>query len=220
MKRSNKKADDDAGIIRGLNVLFTSSFINVYDFENDITGHYYTVSRHDSNELLAIKKREEAGKTPPDAVSCIVIFAGDKNDDARLMLLEEFRYPTGQYVLAIPGGLVESGETLLRTAERELYEETGISPEEIIRKKVVSPPLFSSPGMTDERVSFVCVIVKGTPQLLNHQYSSESELFRKVKYVSEEEAACMIKEGALGNEFCSIVSWCALLYFRSGCWKD
>lgn len=207
-------------IIRGANVIFASSFLNVYDLENDITGHYYTVSRHDSDGLLALKAYEDAENSIPDAVSCIVIFVDDESGVAWLMLLEEYRYPVGQYVLAIPGGLVEKGETLLQAANRELYEETGILSERIIGEKVISPLMFCSPGITDEGVAFVCMIVKGTPGLLNHEHSSESELFRRARYISGEEAFNMIKEGDMGHSFCSIVSWCALLYFQSGCWCE
>ena len=45
-------------------------------------------------------------------------------DDDEVILVNEFRYPVG-YVLEIPAGTVDKGETPLKCAKRELLEETG-----------------------------------------------------------------------------------------------
>jgi ADP-ribose pyrophosphatase len=45
-------------------------------------------------------------------------------DDDEAILVNEFRYPVG-YVLEIPAGTVDKGETPLKCAKRELLEETG-----------------------------------------------------------------------------------------------
>ena len=45
-------------------------------------------------------------------------------DDDEAILVNEFRYPVG-YVLEIPAGSVDKGETPLKCAKRELLEETG-----------------------------------------------------------------------------------------------
>ena len=45
-------------------------------------------------------------------------------DDDEVILVNEFRYPVG-YVLEIPAGSVDKGETPLKCAKRELLEETG-----------------------------------------------------------------------------------------------
>ena len=45
-------------------------------------------------------------------------------DDDEAILVNEFRYPVG-YVLEIPAGNVDKGETSLKCAQRELLEETG-----------------------------------------------------------------------------------------------
>ena len=46
------------------------------------------------------------------------------DDDDEVILVNEFRYPVG-YVLEIPAGNVDKGETPLKCAKRELLEETG-----------------------------------------------------------------------------------------------
>ncbi|MBQ9157650.1 MAG: NUDIX hydrolase [Eubacterium sp.] len=198
--------------------LFSSPFLNLYDYRNDVTGHYYVASRNKEEDLLALKPYEEAVKTGSEAVSCIVIFV-DKCKEAYLMLFEEYRYPVGQYVLAIPSGLTEENESPIEAAKRELYEETGIRDQEIISVKEVSVPLFTTPGITDERCTFVCLLVDGLPRQLDHDHASESELFRREKYISEEDAYKMLESVDMGTDFCSVVSWCALMYFQSGLWK-
>ena len=45
-------------------------------------------------------------------------------DDDEVIVVNEFRYPVG-YVLEIPAGSVDKGETPLKCAKRELLEETG-----------------------------------------------------------------------------------------------
>ena len=52
----------------------------------------------------------------------VAILAIDDDDEA--ILVNEFRYPVG-YVLEIPAGTVDKGETPLKCAKRELLEETG-----------------------------------------------------------------------------------------------
>ena len=54
--------------------------------------------------------------------NAVAVLAIDDDDEA--ILVNEFRYPVG-YVLEIPAGTVDKGETLLKCAKRELLEETG-----------------------------------------------------------------------------------------------
>ncbi len=51
-------------------------------------------------------------------------------DDDEVILVNEFRYPVG-YVLEIPAGSVDKGETPLKCAKRELLEETGYKAKKI-----------------------------------------------------------------------------------------
>jgi 8-oxo-dGTP pyrophosphatase MutT (NUDIX family) len=47
-------------------------------------------------------------------------------DDARVLMIEEYRHGIGEVVFGLPSGTVDPGETdPLRTAQRELAEETG-----------------------------------------------------------------------------------------------
>ena len=56
-----------------------------------------------------------------DAV--IVIALNQKS----LFLLQEYRYPTKRSLWGLPAGIISAGETPLEAAQRELFEETGIT---------------------------------------------------------------------------------------------
>ena len=47
------------------------------------------------------------------------------NEQGQVLMEREFRYPVGQVIWQLPGGLLDPGESPLESAQRELAEETG-----------------------------------------------------------------------------------------------
>lgn len=71
------------------------------------------------------------------------VFAIDEED--YVYLVSQFRYAYGEVLLEIPAGKLEKDEEPVKTAQRELYEETGLTGE--IRDFGL---LYPTPGYTNE----------------------------------------------------------------------
>jgi len=69
-------------------------------------------------------------------------------DDGQVLLVRQYRYATGGWILEVPAGKLDGGEAPEDCARREVEEETGFRPREL-------EPLgwiWTSPGFTDERI--------------------------------------------------------------------
>lgn len=53
-------------------------------------------------------------------------------DNGHLLLERQFRYPLNQIFIELPAGKIDPGESILKTGQRELQEETGYSAQEWI----------------------------------------------------------------------------------------
>jgi ADP-ribose pyrophosphatase len=122
----------------------------------------------------------------PDAVVIVPFHTAA----ARLVITREFRVPLGDFEYGFPAGLVDKGETISQAARRELMEETGLNLTRCIK---ISPPLYSSAGMTDESVSMVYAECDGQPST---QGNCGSELI-EVQLISPLQAAQMCRNPAL-----------------------
>lgn len=54
-------------------------------------------------------------------------------DDGRIVLVKQYRYPTGKVTLEIPAGKLDQGEEPLVCARRELKEETGYTTNSLVK---------------------------------------------------------------------------------------
>lgn len=61
--------------------------------------------------------------------ACAVVPIFENND---VMLIDQFRYPPKELFMEVPAGKIDQGETVDRTAERELLEETGLIADSLI----------------------------------------------------------------------------------------
>jgi len=95
----------------------------------------------------------------PGAVAIIPML-----EDGNVCLIKNFRIATGRQLTEIPAGTLEPGEQPLKTAKRELAEETGY---EAASWREISPPFFVSPGIMDERMYLFLAedLTPGTPRL-------------------------------------------------------
>jgi ADP-ribose pyrophosphatase len=120
------------------------------------TGRWVFASRKAADDLYKV----------PDRCDAVLIVAvlHESGKPPRLVLVKEFRLPVGGFVIGLPAGLIDPGETVEDTVRRELREETGFEATAIKR---ITPPLYSTSGMSDEAaaMAFVDCIPGGKPEL-------------------------------------------------------
>lgn len=205
--------------------LFESKFIKVFDLQYDKDKHYYDATRRSPDRLVATKSEEEFRSMLPDAVTCVVILK-IKNEEPRLLLTKEYRYPTGQFLLSPPAGLLDSEDEkdenpILSAARRELKEETGLQLCENDSLTIINPLLFSSPGMTDESNALVCAVIHSDDtSSLSQKGAVGSECFDGFQLLSVSEAKEILRTGRDPEGiFYSVYTWAALMYFISDLWR-
>lgn len=85
-------------------------------------------------------------------------------DDGKIVMVKQFRYPSGQVLLEIPAGKIDKGETIPEnTARRELREETGYTAEKMRYLGKLNPSvayteevihLYAATGLTEGETEF------------------------------------------------------------------
>ena len=127
-------------------------WLNLFDVEyptkDGSMHHWLMCSRKD-------KPVENAAL--PDAVVIVPILQTPGGN--RLVLTKEYRVTIDDDEFGFPAGLIDENETIESTVRRELKEETGL---DVATIHHVSPPVYSSAGLTDESCCMVLVTATGT----------------------------------------------------------
>ena len=146
--------------------LTDQKWLNLYDAEytaRDGSAHHWMLcSRKDS----PIEQASE-----PDAVYIAAIVPTPEGN--RLVMTKEFRIAIDDVEYGFPAGLIDNGETIESTVRRELKEETGLAVETIHH---ISPPVYSSAGMSDESCCMVLVTASGTPSTALNEAHEQIEV--------------------------------------------
>jgi ADP-ribose pyrophosphatase len=183
--------------IKGFRKLTAERWLNLFEVSY--------VSRTGDKKFWQMASRQEAPKCiaggfrRPDAV-VIVPFHMAKN---KMVIIREYRVTLNGYEYGFPAGLVDRGESVEQAANRELVEETGLTVSRFIK---ISPPLYSSAGMTDESVAMVYVECEGEP---SNSGNSDSELI-DILLISPEEALTLLSDPALKFD---VKTWLAISQF-------
>lgn len=121
--------------------------------------------------------------------SAVVPFLDDPNaDDPRILLISQYRYAADAFLLEIPAGRLELGESPEECAARELEEETGRKPG--ILRRVFE--LFTTPGFTDEKIHlFFAYELEAGP------HSREADEFISERPVKLSRATEMVASGGI-----------------------
>lgn len=96
--------------------------------------------------------RQDSGRTTirevvhhPGGVTAIPIL-----DDGRILLIRQFRYPIGKFILELPAGKLDTGQPPKETAARELEEEIGYKAGSLEYETT----FYTTPGISDEAIHF------------------------------------------------------------------
>ncbi|CZR97154.1 MULTISPECIES: NUDIX hydrolase [unclassified Clostridioides] len=168
-------------IINNVNPLIENKFIGLFEIEykNKLNEDkvWMVASRKSHEELKRIYLKNEE-----DSADAVVI-VGLHKSSGKLILIKQFRVPINDYIYELPAGLVDEGESIGTSVERELREETGLTLLEI-KKDKSKDKVYLSPGMSDESVAFIYCICDGeiTDEFLEPDEDIEAFL------ISQEEA--------------------------------
>ena len=110
------------------------------------------------------------------------------NDD-RCKLLKQYRYAIDQYIYEAPAGTMEPGEDPLKTAHRELIEETGFSARTIIQKGFI----YTTPGYTDEKI----YLFEARDLSPSREYEKDDDEIIEVVDIATKDLAAMVHEGTI-----------------------
>lgn len=81
-------------------------YLKLYDLKYREGKHYFDATRRAKNDIVATKSDEEFIRMLPDAVT-IGVVVRVKDEEPRLLLQYEFRYPAGQFLLSPVAGLID-----------------------------------------------------------------------------------------------------------------
>lgn len=121
----------------------------------------------------------------PGACAVVPVF-----EDGTIMLLKQFRYPPRKIFIEVPAGKIDPGEDPVRTAERELLEESGVECKHIIQTGSFYPAI----GYADEIIH--TYVAWGLT--IREQNSDDDEFLHPFR-VSFQKAIEMIAEGDISD---------------------
>ncbi len=109
-------------------------------------------------------------------------------DDHTVVMIWQYRHPIREYVIEIPAGTMEPGESPLNCAKRELEEETGFKANELVELSHI----HMLPAYSDEKIYLY--LAKNLS--VSQQNLDEGEIIHTVKY-SLDETMRLINNGRI-----------------------
>lgn len=175
--------------VKNVETLAKTKFLSLYDVD------YTNKAGQEKNWTVASRKPydelyQQLVNNKEDKVDAVVILALH-NETNKIVVVKQFRVPINDYVYELPAGLIDAGENIKSSLDRELREETGLEVVEVIENKGANK-VYLSPGMTDESVALKYCTCKGEITKENLEDDEEIEPL----LLSKEEASAILQSGA------------------------
>ncbi|MFW6273164.1 MAG: NUDIX hydrolase [bacterium] len=156
--------------IKSSNNLNTTKFLNfketIYEDELGNEKKWIWCQRPNDTKAVVIAAVVDKG-----FVSSSV---GGYERDLRLVVTKEFRIPINDYEYGFPAGLVDSNESPVEAAKRELKEESNLDVKRVIR---YTPYIYNTTGLTDESISMVYLECEGQISKDGNEASEDIETY-------------------------------------------
>jgi len=145
-------------------------------FELDITGHLNLFKLKYENKngvlkdwLVASRRLQPKAMSRDFSADAVVIMALHQATDS-VVLIKQYRPSIDGALIEFPAGKIDPGESIKDAAKRELFEETGLT---ITEFQEMSPPIYSSSGLTDESVCIVQCYCEGELSTAGNEETEE-----------------------------------------------
>ena len=148
--------------------------------ESEIVHHGFFDVRIDTLQLPHGPKRPYTVLNLKSHAAAVIA----ETKEGQLLVTQEYRHPTGQWLLSCPGGRIDIGESPLEAARRELLEETGYGGGEFS----LIGSIYPFPSVTNQQIFFVhaknvCYVQPPTLEefeLIHPQLITVQELFDSI----------------------------------------
>jgi ADP-ribose pyrophosphatase len=124
----------------------------------------------------------------PGASAVVPFLTDPEGEDPQILLLRQYRYAAGGYILEIPAGRLDPGEAPLACAARELKEETGCTAARV--EPLIT--ILTTPGFTNERIHLFLAT-----ELTHGESAREADEFAEVVILRLSEALELVQRGEI-----------------------
>ncbi|KAF7295198.1 Nudix hydrolase domain-containing protein [Mycena indigotica] len=127
-----------------------------------------------------------------DAVAVLALIRSKTNAfPLSTIIIEQYRPPIDKFIVEMPAGLIDEGETPDQAAIRELEEETGFKANSVVES---TPVLVADPGMTNANMKLVVVRVDLPDQMETPEQKLEAGEFIVKRVVEVSKLDQILKE--------------------------
>jgi len=145
-----------------LNKLTSCKWINLFEV-------FYNRKDQPKRSWMMCSRKDRPITDASVADAVVIVPTIKTKSGVKLVVTKEFRVPIWDYEFGFPAGLIDDGEDIVKTVERELKEETGL---ELVKINHISEPVYSSAGLSDENCHMAMVEAAGE---VSNQYQEASE---------------------------------------------